>query len=134
MYVDKDLEMSDSQAVTVTAASTNQIDLGAVDAITPKKNLKAEPIEVMALVDGNFAGGTSLQVSLQTADQANFSDVADLLMSGAVPVASLKVGYRFPFSCLAQGVKRYIRMNYVVVGTMTSGTMSAFLTPTRDTV
>ncbi len=120
MILDADLIFSEKQAVTATAASTKVLDLQeGGDAI-------GQELTVKAVVGTAFAGGTSLQFKLQTS--GDNSTWTDLLMTGAVAVADLKSG-AIPFDVrVPKGAKRYLRMQYVAVGTFTGGTVTAFLT------
>lgn len=120
MILDADLIFSEKQAVTATAASTKVLDLQeGGDAI-------GQELTVKAVVGTAFAGGTSLQFKLQTS--GDNSTWTDLLMTGAVAAADLKSG-AIPFDVrVPKGAKRYLRMQYVAVGTFTGGTVTAFLT------
>jgi hypothetical protein len=120
MILDADLIFSEKQAVTATAASAKVLDLQeGGDAI-------GQELTVKAVVGTAFAGGTSLQFKLQTS--GDNSTWTDLLMTGAVAVADLKSG-AIPFDVrVPKGAKRYLRMQYVAVGTFTGGTVTAFLT------
>lgn len=120
MILDADLIFSEKQAVTATAASAKVLDLQeGGDAI-------GQELTVKAVVGTAFAGGTSLQFKLQTS--GDNSTWTDLLMTGAVAAADLKSG-AIPFDVrVPKGAKRYLRMQYVAVGTFTGGTVTAFLT------
>lgn len=121
MYLDKQNLYSEDQAITATAVSTNVID-HSVSEIGP-----GEPVEILAQVTEDFAGGTSVAVSLQTDDDEAFGTVETLVTTDAVPVASLTAGYQFRLSTLPVGVKTYSRLNYTVVGTPTAGAVTAGL-------
>lgn len=117
MILDKALQLSDNQAVTASAASTNVIDqLVGGDAY--------EPVFVVASVSEDFAGLTSLTIDIQTADDEEFTTPVTLLSSGAIPAADLKAGSE-PFKArLPFGTFRYVRAYYTVVGTGTAGKIS----------
>lgn len=115
--------MSDKQAITATAVSTNDIDLGADGDIG-----KGTPVPILVQVDADFDNLTSLQFDLETDTDPAFGTAVVIATSGAVPLASLVAGYKPPFRFLPQGVRRYLRMNYTVVGTApTTGTVTAGL-------
>lgn len=120
MILDAELIFSEKQAVTGTAESTKTLDLQVGgDAI-------GQELTVKAVVGAAFTGGTSLQFKLQTSDDK--SAWKDLIMTGAVAAADLKSG-AIPFDVrVPKGAKRYLRMQYVAVGTFSGGTVSAFLT------
>jgi len=73
MILDKQNLFSDDQAVTVTADSTNVIDLGIAGMG------KGEPVRLIAQVTETFDGGTSLQVSLVTSDSSTFNGATTLV-------------------------------------------------------
>ena len=127
MYLDKENEFSDAQALTATAASTNYIDVGHTGNWGPG----VEEIEVIVQVDVALTSGagSTLVAALQTDDNTSFSSAASLATTGTIAKASLVAGYqvahwRIPVS----GAERYIRI-YYTVGTadFTAGSISAFV-------
>lgn len=127
MIFDKENLMSEDQALTTTAVSENVIDLGLTEMG------EGEPIEIIVQVTADLATGTSVQIDLETDDNASFSSAVVLQASGVIATASLKAGYRFTFSILPQDAERYIRLNYVIIGTFDAGTVTAGLALDRDT-
>lgn len=138
MIFDKTLQLSDKQVLTATAPSTNVIDLGVrgtayKHAAPLMRNLGLSdcvPFLVQATAD--FAGGTSLEVQLQTSDDPAFGASDTVATSGAIPLANLKAGAilmatnYIPSGVAGKGVaKRYMRLNYVVTGAMTGGSVTA---------
>lgn len=126
MYLDKQNLFSEDQAVTVTAVSTNVIDLGA-NASEIQALFEKGMVEVLAQVTTAFADGTSLKVTLQTDSDEAFGTVATVYETAAIAVASLVAGYKFRVGSLPVGIKRYLRLNYTVVGTMSAGKILAGL-------
>lgn len=127
MIFDKENLFSEDQAVTTTAASTNVIDLGADDSAVQTNNEKGM-IEILVQVTTAFAGGTSLQVTLQTDTDVAFGSAASLQATAAIATASLTAGYQFAIIRLPRSaVERYIRLYYTVVGTMSAGAVFAGL-------
>lgn len=126
MFIDKQNLFSEDQAVTVTAVSTNVIDLGAneseIQALFEKGLVK-----VAAQVTTAFAGGTSMSVALQTDSDEAFGTVETLHTSAAIATATLVQGYQYRIGGLPLGIKRYLRLNYTVVGTMSAGKIHAGL-------
>ena len=113
---------SDDQAITTTAASTNVIDLAAIRGVGT-----GVPVPIEVLVTVAFANGTSLQPILQTDNDEAFGSALALITGAAIATATLARGYRFvefDFIPLAQA-ERYLRFNYVVVGTMNAGKITA---------
>lgn len=143
MIFDSTNLFSDAQAVTVTAASTNVIDLGATDipkhaanAITRDMG-KGRPIDLRIQVVESFAALTSLKVSVQTDTVEGFGSAVTILESPAVALASLVAGYVFPIQWVPRGsVGRYLRLNYTVAGVAaTAGKITAgmvFASDERD--
>ncbi len=135
MIFDLQSLFSDGQAVTVTAASTNVIDLGAtgtpISGIAPlKRDLGAGgPVPVRIQVNETFAGLTSLQVEMEVSDAEDFSSGVEVVAdTGAIAAADLVAGYVFPPQYIPMNTdKRYVRLNYTVVGTATAGQMTSGL-------
>lgn len=119
MILDADLVFSNKQAVTTTATSTNEIDLGvAGDAI-------GQELTIHVVVDTAFATLTSLAVSLETSTDG--STWATVLSGPAVPRASLTKGANIFCVRVPQGLSRYVRMKYTVGGSdATAGKVTAF--------
>ena len=130
MPYDALLMFSDAQAVTTTAVSTNVLDLG-VPVTNPRTGTalivnhgggNENPIVVK--LNTAYAGLTSLQVVLQgSTDNSTFVDIASTRVT---PLAELKAGYEFGFTSFPlRQPYRYLRLNYVVVGTGSGGTITA---------
>ena len=135
MIFDKQSMFSDAQAITASAASTNVIDLGASGtpyggAAALVRDLGKSDAELNIQVVKDFATLTSLKVAVQTSDDEAFSSPAIVLESEAIPLATLKAGYRFPITRVPEGTnKRYVRLYYTVAGTnATAGTVTAGIT------
>lgn len=122
MLLDLETLFSDNQAVTTTAASTN-----VVRTATGKfKEISfGNPMPLLIQVVTDFAGLTSVKVSVQTATDEAFTSPVTLAETGAIPVASLKAGYRFPINFVPKGNLGYMRLYYTVVGTGTAGKIDA---------
>lgn len=120
-FIDYNTRFSDDQAVTTSAASTYYLDgLAAGDAID-------SGIYLIVEVGTAFVGGTSLEISWQTSTSSAFTTYTTLFDSGAIALASLTANtilVKVPFPL---GQLQYNRLYYTVVGTMTAGTVSAFL-------
>ena len=122
MFIDKQLLLSEDQAITTTARSTNVINLGAAGVG------RGEPIEVLCQVTTTFAGGTSIIAALMTDSDATIATGGVVLVqTAAIAAASLVAGYQFRLSTLGVGALQYIDINYTVSGTFTSGKLTAGL-------
>lgn len=125
MLLDQNAVLSDKQAVTATAASQNVIDM------TAAGNAAPGALFAVCRVDETFAGITKLEVALQTAEKADFSD-AEELVSASFAVAALTAGETVLAVGVPAGVKRYMRAYYTATGTGTAGKLSFFLTDAVD--
>lgn len=123
MIFDKELLLSDDQAITATAASTNYWDRGATG--TPIRGAKAldsdagkgKPIPFSIIVTEAFNNLTSLKVDLEVDDNSSFSS-AKVVQSVTVALADLVQGKKIAPFDLPVGVdERYVRLNYTVTGT-----------------
>jgi hypothetical protein len=122
MITDKLNAFSERQVVTATAVSTNVIDLGPLGGSNTVRDIgEGEPVNLFVRVGSTaFAGGTSLQAVLETS-LAEGSGYTTLASGPVVPLASLTAGARVFEGPIPKGVQRYLRVNYVVVGTMSGG-------------
>ena len=118
--------LTDDQAITVTAASTNVIDLGADRDIG--KGIPV-PILVQATAAFTAVGAATLTVALQTDDNASFSSASTVWTSTAIPKATLVQGYEIPINYVPRENERYLRLYFTVAtGPMTAGTIVAGIT------
>lgn len=128
MILDKQNLFSDDQAVTATARSTNVIDTGAAKDIGP-----GEPVEVLVQVTEDFVSGATdgtLVVALMTDVDAVIGTGGVVLhQSAAIAEADLVAGYKFSFSAVPNGAKRFLDLLLTVAGTgnFTAGKLTAGL-------
>lgn len=117
MLLDAQNLFSDEQAITTgTIYSTNTVKFG-------KNDVSFVPIIIQSVAD--FSDLTSLQVKIQTDDNAEFSSAVDLATATLLK-ADLTAGAKFPISYLPKGNKGYMRLAYVVTGTTeTTGKITA---------
>lgn len=120
MLFDAKLLMSNAQAVTASAASTDIIDRG-----DSKDVGRGGDIPLVIQVVESFNTLTSLTIDLQTDDSPGFGSARSLFQI-VVPLADLKLGYQAAVITLPQKTKRYLRVNYTVTGTApTTGKITA---------
>ena len=116
---DSKLIMSAGQVVTVTVASTDVLDLGALvndrGVALSEFGPEGDKIRLVVILPTvTTKTGTSIEFTLQDSpDGATFAN-ADI--SRLVPAAAMVAGYEALNVSLPPAVKRYIRMNYVVSG------------------
>lgn len=126
MILDKQNLISEDQAITVSAAGTNVIDLGDDDALTNTPNEKGAFCEVLFQVTTAFAGGTSLKVDLCNEADASITDASGSVVGSAViATATLVAGYQFAVRMPRTLALRYLGAFYTVVGTMSAGNLTA---------
>jgi hypothetical protein len=133
MIFDATTLLSDAQAITATAASTNIIDTKATGTVygaaaALKRDIgKGKKIPLRVQVVEAFNTLTSLTFALQVDDNASFSSPKTVATTGAVPLASLTAGYYWNIDHVPIGTdERYVRLNYTVAGTApTTGKVTA---------
>lgn len=112
MLFDAKLLMSNAQAITASAVSTDTIDRG-----DTKDVGRAGDIPLVIQVVEAFNTLTSLTIELQADDNFGFNSPRSLYLV-VVPLADLKLGYQTPVITLPQKTERYLRINYTVTGTV----------------
>jgi len=130
MFVDSLLRLSDAQAVTSDAASTNTIDLGNV---TPKRGIgTGEPMEVVLTVDvaaDHTTGDETYEFQFIQSANADLSS-PDILELRVIAAADLSAGsvHHLP---IPKGAitKRYVGVFYNTGGTTPTVTVTADLVP-----
>lgn len=119
--IDYNNMFSNAQAVTSSVASTYYIDgRAAGEALN-------NDIYLIVEVGTEFTGGTSLEIALQTSADSSFSSYTTLYDSGVILLAKLTANTVLVKVPIPIGLLRYLRVYYTVSGTMTAGTVSAFL-------
>lgn len=111
MFIDKQTLMSNAQAITATAVSTDVIDLGADRDVGV-----GQPIMLLVQIVEAFNTLTSLQIDMQTDDNSSFSS-ATVIQLQSMALAALTLGARTVIPYWPRTNERYVRMNYTVTGT-----------------
>lgn len=122
MFIDSKQAFADGQALTVTAVSTNVIDLGVDRNIGPGEHMA---VMVSSSVD---AGGTSptLQFAIQSSPNENMS--GSTVIGTSEEVTSLLAGQKIVLP-LGLTNERYLRLNLIAGGTSPTHTIDAYLQP-----
>lgn len=125
MMLDKQATLSEEQAVTDSANSTDVYDQG----VSGGDLGAGQPLMFEALLTETFTGATSVEIQLVGADNSALTtNVAVIETSGAIPVADLLAGSRFSGTINLHEPKQYIGFKYVVVGgPATEGAVTSFI-------
>lgn len=130
MYIDRQNLFGQEQGVTTSAASTDYIDLGAARDIG---NGERPEILVLCTQDVTASGAATVTFALQSDDNSSFSSPANLVLSDAIPKASLKSGTQVLRVAVPYGTERYLRLFFTVgTGPLTAGKFTSGLIPQRQ--
>lgn len=129
MIFDQQTLLSDAQAITATAASTNVLDLGPINSGFARDIGKGKQIPLLIQVVEAFNNLTSLAVALQVDDNSGFSS-AKTVWTTTLVLADLVAGKVVIPEYIPRGTdERYLRLNYTVTGTApTTGKITAGVT------
>jgi len=123
MITDSLLRVSEDQAVTSTAYSTNTIDLSVARDVGEGTALYMN----FALTEA-FANGTNITFEVVTSANANLSSHDVVGSSTTIATAALTLGKNIVVRInpdIAGKGKRYLGARYVVTGTMNAGKVTA---------
>jgi hypothetical protein len=121
MIIDKLLQVSDAQAVTASAASTDVIDFGQAN---PNSGInKNTSLAITVDETATAAGAATVTFSVQ--DSADNSSFADVAVTAATGKAALPAGAQVLIQ-MPVVHRRYVRAYYTVAtGPLTAGKFSA---------
>lgn len=129
MIFDQQTLLSDAQAITASAASTNVIDLGPIANGITRDIGKGKPIplRIQVVEDFTAAGAATLTVALQVDSVENFASPKTVWSTSALALADLVAGKVIVPEFVSRGTdERYMRLNYTVAtGPMTAGKITA---------
>ncbi len=134
MILNKNLLLSDGQAITATAISENVIawegmDMAPYETSAIARNLGAgTPIPILIQVIEDFATLTSLTITLETSAAAALTSSTVLASTGTIAAASLLAGYRPSFTRFMPDATMlaYFGLRYTVGGSnATAGKITA---------
>jgi len=124
MLLDALCVLSNAQAPTTgTTASTNVMDF---EVANPDQG-PGNPLWIRCMVEALFANGTSIQAVLQ--DSADNSSWATILSGPLVLTAAAIAGKRLLETPLPSKHRRYLRLAYIIDGTMNAGSINASIGP-----
>lgn len=139
MYVDGQLEFSDNQAITASAAGTNIIDFNPAFNYNSVIDAGAgEPTYLVVIPAVTFAaaGAGTLTIELRSYAQEDLSDTPEVILtSKAIVLASLVAGKPALVVALPPAdYRRYLGIYYTVGnGPFTAGQVDAFITKDAQT-
>ncbi len=128
MITDKLLRVSEDQAVTSTAVSTNTVDLGVARDMGEGTALYMN----FALTEA-FANGTSVTFEIITSASSNLGSPTVIGSSNAIVTASLTLGKNIVVRLnpdIAGKGQRYLGARYTVAGTFNAGKVTADIVET----
>ena len=123
MITDKLLRVSEDQAITTTAFSTDTIDLG-----TARDIGEGTALYMNFAVTTALANGTSVKFEVVISDNANLSSPVVVVSSDAILTAALTVGKNVVVRInpdIAGKGKRYLGARFTVAGTFNAGKVTA---------
>lgn len=124
MLIDRQTLLSDKQAVTATAFTSDQYDTGNV---SPSRSLGRSGLRAVVTVSAAAlaAGAATVRFELIEADDAAGTNANVLMASGDIPKANLVAGAK-PFDVpIPDHNKRFLMGRYTVgTGPLTQGTFS----------
>tara|TARA_R100000149_G_C5813372_1_gene95729 strand:+ start:229 stop:660 length:432 start_codon:yes stop_codon:yes gene_type:complete len=123
MITDSLLRVSEDQAVTSTAVSTNTIDL-----VVARDIGEGTPLYMNFAVTTAMAGGTSIKFEVITSASANLGSPTVIGSSDAILTAALTAGKNVVVRLnpeIAGKGQRYLGARYTVSGTYSSGKITA---------
>lgn len=121
MYIDKLLQVSDAQAVTATAVSTDVIDFGQAN---PNPGM-TDLLKMVITVDESATASGAATVTFAVQDSADNSSFANVAVTAAIGKADLAAGQQIVIP-MPTKLRRYCRVNYTVdTGPLTAGKFSA---------
>ncbi|NCH03924.1 hypothetical protein EHJ06_21620 [Cronobacter malonaticus] len=133
MYVDKQLEFSDGQAVTASAISTNVVDLNPTFNYNTGVDIgTGEDVYLVLQVDAAAAaaGAATVQITLESSASAGLTSSTVHFTSPTYQLADLTANKTLTAVKLPSGTYlRYLGVRYTVgTGPLTAGSFSAFIT------
>lgn len=134
MILDKNLEFDNALTLTVTANSTNVVDLGVARDLAASESPMKVVVGWSTLPNSGTPASTTVTIGVQTSpDNSTWTTIES---SGADIIntitANKPIQVRLPLGGSA-AVNRYIRLTYTVgSGPLTAGVLYAYLTKDTD--
>ena len=128
MITAKLLRVSEDQAITSTAVSTNTVDLG-----TARDIGEGTPLYMNFAVTTALANGTSVKFEVITSASANLGTPTVIGSSAVIATAALTLGKNIVVRLnpsIASKWQRYLGARYTVAGTYNAGKVTADIVET----
>ena len=127
MFIDAQLELSNAQAITNSAKSSNEVNMGTA------RWAKGTPMAAVFTVDEAFtaSGSATMTLELHVKSATNPSSGGTKVYdSGAIAKATLVAGYRKVVALSPDIDGKYVEAYYTVAtGPMTAGKISTVIVP-----
>lgn len=124
MLIDNQLVLSDKQAITADAASTNVLDLGVAG------RAPGEDLTLLAHINEDFNTLTSLDFEVQSCAAEGFGSGVVTHQIVNKLLADLTAGTQIDLGPLLNGTLQYVRINYNVQGSNpTTGQVTTVIVP-----
>ena len=128
MILDADLQFSDAQVVTATAASTNLIDMGSIRDVAVGK-----PMYVIVSVTTALTNTGTVTITVESDDNSGFSSATTQQTIGVLQTSAAGTQLIAPLYP-ADNNERYMRLKYTISGTVSTGNVDAFLSDSYEYV
>lgn len=134
MILDRQLIVSNAQAVTATAVSTDSIDTQLASPIRDIGTGEEMRMVITCGLAALAAGAATVTFELVQADDAALTTNVEVLSAtGAIPKATIVAGYTAMDTVVPRNTRRYIGVRYTVgTGPLTQGTFTAGLVHDTD--
>lgn len=136
MILDAENRFSNAQAVTVTAKSTDTVDMGP-NSHAKNSQGQEKKLEIVLHVNTTFtaAGAGTLTVQIRSSANSDMSSPVIHESSDVLALADLVAGNKIRYQPRVPiNAGRYLDLNYVVgTGPMTAGALSAYIVHSRQT-
>lgn len=128
-----DAQLRLSQAQTMVGAAGTTVSTNSEDLLSANRNLgRGQAMRLVVTVDTTHTGGTSVQPQYIQSANSDLSS-PDVLASGPVVAeAVLVAGAKIWDTALPDNTKRYVGVQYVKLGTHTTGALSAHIVSDSD--
>ena len=126
MFIDKQLIMSEAQAITAAADSTNEIDFGAAGLDIGQGN----PLYIEVWLDTIFTStANTLTITLESsADGTTYNAVDKMTILPATVTSVLQTPKQLVKMSLPENTKRFVQLHYAVSASLVAGKINAFIT------